>query len=81
MNASFANIVPVLIPLFLLQIPRIRFENNVYILVHTSSIRLVAPIHQEPSSSYVGYVYTHEHDFVLSNKRVTDPINMLQMMM
>ena len=31
---------------------------------------LVAPIHLEPSSSYVGYVYTHEHDFVLSNKRV-----------
>ena len=28
-----------------------------------------ASIHQEPSHLYVGYVYTHEHDFVLTNKR------------
>ena len=34
------------------------------------SIRLVKCIHQEYTCMHIGYVYTHEHDFVLAHEPV-----------
>lgn len=34
------------------------------------SIRLVKCIHQEYTCMHIGYVYTHEHDFVLAHEPI-----------